>query len=134
MSRKANKYISLAKTIAMQSNYGKFRHGAVLVKGSSVRNVSSNKDRYCGFGCRFRRNDQGNPTLHAELGVILGLDRSVTQGSTVYVARINNDGNARMSKPCSMCEAALIHCGVKKVTYTTSKGTIETFKLEKEVT
>ena len=116
----------------MQSSYGKFRHGAVLVKGSSVRNISSNKDRYCGFGCRFRRNDQGNPTLHAELGVILGLDRSVTQGSTVYVARINNEGITRMSKPCSMCEAALTHCGVKKVVYTTSRGTIETLKLERE--
>jgi tRNA(Arg) A34 adenosine deaminase TadA len=122
---KQRRYISLAKKIAEQSNYGKFRHGAILVKGSSIRNVACNKHRHCGFGKRFRDHNDGDPTLHAELGAILGMDRSITQGSTIYVVRINREGLPRMSKPCSMCENALKHVGVKRVIYTDRNGRIE---------
>ena len=115
--------------MAEQSDYGKFRHGAVLVKGSSVRSISCNKHRHCSFGARFRREGHGEATLHAELGAILGIERSTTQGSTVYVARINKEGEARISKPCSMCEAAMRHVGVKRVIYTDANGKIESMRL-----
>ena len=122
---KQRRYISFAKKVAEQSNYGKFRHGAVLVKGSSIRNVACNKHRHCSFGKRFRDHNDGDPTLHAELGAILGMDRSITQGSTIYVVRINREGLPRMSKPCPMCESALKHVGVKRVVYTDRNGRIE---------
>ena len=126
---KNKRYIELAKRVAEQSNYGKFRHGAVLVKGSSVRSVSCNKHRHCSFGARFRKEGFGEATLHAELGAILGMDRSVTQGADVYVARINKEGDARISKPCSMCEAAMRHVGVRRVYYTNESGKIERMRL-----
>ena len=122
---KQYRYISLAKKVAEQSNYGKFRHGAILVKGSSIRTVACNKHRHCGFGKRFRDHNDGDPTLHAELGAILGMDRSITQGSSIYVVRINREGLPRMSKPCSMCESAMKHVGVKRVVYTDRDGRIE---------
>ncbi len=127
--KKTKRYISLAKKIAEQSDYGKFRHGAVLVRGSSVRNMACNKYRHCHFGKRFREANTGNATLHAELGVILGMDRSVTQGATVYTARVNKEGSARMSKPCPMCENAMRHVGIKRVVYTDRSGRIETMTL-----
>ena len=126
---KSKRYITLATKVAEQSDYGKFRHGAVLVKGSSVRNVSCNKQRHCHFGKRFREHHTGDATLHAELGAILGMDRSKTQGATVYVASINSDGDRRMSKPCPMCENVLKFVGVKKVVYTTGEETMEEYKL-----
>ena len=126
---KNKRYIELAKRVAEQSNYGKFRHGAVLVKGNSVRSVSCNKHRHCSFGARFRKEGFGEATLHAELGAILGMDRSVTQGADVYVARINKEGEARISKPCSMCEAAMRHVGVRRVYYTNESGKIERMRL-----
>ena len=126
---KNNRYIELAKRVAEQSNYGKFRHGAVLVKGNSVRSVSCNKHRHCSFGARFRKEGYGDATLHAELGAILGMDRSTTQGSDVYVARINRVGEARISKPCPMCEAAMRHVGVRRVYYTNEHGKIERMRL-----
>ena len=126
---KQRRYISFAKKVAEQSDYGKFRHGAVLVKGSSIRNVSCNKHRHCHFGKRFRESHTGTATLHAELGAILGMDRSVTQGSTIYVVRINKEGHPRMSKPCPMCESALKHVGVKRVVYTNRDGRIENMTL-----
>ena len=126
---KNKRYIEFAKRVAEQSNYGKFRHGAVLVKGSSVRSVSCNKLRHCSFGTRFRHHDRGDATLHAELGAILGIARSTTQGADVYVARISREGEARISKPCHMCEAALRHVGIRRVFYTNKEGKIERMKL-----
>ena len=126
---KNKRCIEFAKRVAEQSDYGKFRHGAVLVKGSSVRSISCNKHRHCSFGARFRRESRGDATLHAELGAILGMDRSTTQGSTVYIARINKEGEARISKPCSMCEAAMRHVGVRRVYYTNKQGKIERMRL-----
>ena len=126
---KNKRYIEFAKRVAEQSNYGKFRHGAVLVKGSSVRSISCNKHRHCSFGARFRKEGHGEATLHAELGAILGIERSTTQGSTVYVARINKEGEARISKPCPMCEAAMRHVGVRRVYYTNEQGKIERMRL-----
>ncbi len=126
---KNKRYIEFAKRVAEQSDYGKFRHGAVLVKGSSVRSISCNKHRHCSFGARFRREGHGEATLHAELGAILGMSRSTTQVSDVYVARINNEGEARISKPCSMCEAAMRHVGVRRVYYTNEHGKIERMRL-----
>ena len=50
-SGKIARYMDLAKRMAYQSTFPDYRHGAVLVKGS-VRNVSSNKDKYCSFATR----------------------------------------------------------------------------------
>jgi tRNA(Arg) A34 adenosine deaminase TadA len=123
------RYTQLATRIAEQGSYGGYKHGAVLVKGGSIINTSSNKDKFCSFGARFRNPNEGIATLHAELGCILNLDRSVTKGTTIYVVRVNRDGKLRMSKPCSMCSTALEHVGVKKVFYSNKEGEIDSYKL-----
>jgi len=123
------RYFDLARNVAFNSPYGKIRHGAVLVKGGSVKNVSFNKDNYSSFGNRFRVKDTGPATVHAELGCILGLARSVTSGTDLYVCRVNKEGEFKYSKPCSMCHEALKHVGVKRVYYTTNDNTIEMYKL-----
>jgi tRNA(Arg) A34 adenosine deaminase TadA len=128
VSKKTRRHLELARNIARQSHYGKIRHGAVLVKGSTIVNCSHNEDRHCAFGQRFRERNTGHATLHAELGCILGLDRSRTEGCTIYVVRINRKGKFRMSKPCDMCHEALKHCGVKKVVYTTNDG-VDSYRL-----
>ena len=128
-SNKTKRYFGLARNAASSSPYGKLRHGALLVKGGSVINISCNKGNYNSFGNRFRLSGRGHATLHAELGCILGLSRSVTAGADVYVCRINKIGEYRLSKPCSMCHAALKHVGIKRVYYTTNIDQIEMYKL-----
>lgn len=129
VSKKMQRLFGAAKSIARDSPYGKIRHGALLVKGGSVINSSCNKENYSSFGKRFRNPARGHATVHAELGVVLGLPRSVTTGADVYVCRINRVGEFRNSKPCSMCHAALKHVGVKRVYYTTGDNTVEMYKL-----
>ena len=127
--KRTKKHLELAKQMALQSSYGKFQHGAVLVRGNRVINASFNKDRFNSFGTRFRERSCGHATHHAELGCIVGLDRSITSGATIYVVRINAEGKFRMSKPCKMCHELLKHCGVKKVVYTINEKEIASYRL-----
>lgn len=119
-SNKAQSHIDLARRMATHGTYSNFRHGCVLVGNSGkIINCGFNKSRYTSFGARFRRKDHGRATVHAELSVILNLDRHLTHGATVYVVRIGADGNLRNSKPCEMCQAAMEFVGIKKVVYST---------------
>lgn len=114
---KHRRFIDIAKKAALKSLFDRQRHGAVLVKGGSVIKIATNSGDYCSFGDKFRSEQEGPASVHAELGCILGVDKSVTQGATVYVVRINNNGEFRLSKPCPMCEAAMRYVGIKKVYY-----------------
>ena len=131
ISKGMRRYLALARRVASQSEHDHFKHGAILVKGGSVLNTACNKDKYKRFGNRFRdTHNCGHATHHAELGCILGLDRSITQGATMYVVRMNREGLFRMSKPCGMCEEVLKFCGVKRVVYTTGdESTVKKHKL-----
>ena len=123
------RHFDLAKNLAFQASYGKIRHGAVLVKGGSAINGAFNKEKYSSFGSRFRHKECGHATVHAEIGCVLGLARDKTQGTTLYVIRINRRGEFRLSKPCCMCHEVLKHVGVKKVIYSTSDNGAETYRL-----
>ena len=127
-SGKTRRYMQLAAHLAHQSEFPDYRHGAVLVKGS-IRNMSFNKDNYCAFGSRFQKEHSGRTTLHAELGAILGMDRRITEGATVYVARVGREGDYKLSKPCQMCHEALKHVGVKRVVYTINSKIAGSYKL-----
>ena len=129
-SKKTQRALELARRVASNGTYGKLKHGAVLVKGGNVVNVAFNKSTFTSFGNRVRNNYTcGHATVHAEIGAILGVPRSKTAGATIYVVRINRNGQYRMSKPCPMCEDVLKFVGVKKVVYTTDGNNIGEYKL-----
>jgi len=128
-TKKVKRYFNLARNVAFGSEYGKIRHGALLIKGGSVINTCYNKDKFCSFGTRFRDPDRGHATIHAELGCVLGMSRTVTSGADIYVCRINKQGYFRNSKPCAMCHEILKHVGIKRVYYTTGDNSIEMYKL-----
>ena len=116
-------WMKLAFKCAEKSNHGRSKHGAVLVKGGSIVNIAKNSNNYTSFGQRFRKYD--NPykaTHHAEIACILGLDKSITKGATIYVARVSKAGEPRNSKPCELCQSVLKHVGVKKAIYSTNDG------------
>lgn len=113
----------------MLSQYGKFRHGAVLVRHGSVMSVGLNKDKPCSFGNRFRPKDMGEATVHAELAAILNVPRSQTEGADLYVVRVGSLDDLRNSKPCRMCQAALKFVGVKRVFYSAGDESFEVIKL-----
>ena len=124
--------LRMAARAAEQSGHETFRHGAVLIKGGSVLNIAANSDNHTSFGQRFR-SDPGRATHHAETACILGLDKTIPQGATVYVARVNRAGEWKKSKPCSMCHEVLKFVGVKKVVYTTGPNQWDAYKIAEEM-
>jgi len=113
-----SRYFNIARKAALCSEQTDYKHGAVLVKGGSILNTSCNKNRSVSFGSRFCTEHGGIATLHAELGVILGIDRSITEGASIYVCRIGKDHTFRLSKPCAMCAAAMTYVGIRRVYWT----------------
>lgn len=128
---RTKKFFGIAKKVAGQEcDIDRvYRHGAVLVKGSTMRNSCANQNKFKGWGNRFRRKNEGYATLHAELGCVLGVDRSLTTNATVYVVRIDAKDDFKLSRPCSMCQAVLKHVGVKKVIYSINNEEYGVLKL-----
>ena len=127
---RSGRYFEAARRIAETSTYRDYRHGAVLVKGNKIINSCNNQNRHVKFGRRFRRRDCGHATQHAELGCVLGIDRTVTKGASVYVVRIGKGGEYRLSMPCEMCQQVLKHVGVKKVHYSINDEKYGTYRPE----
>ena len=108
----------LATKLAEESTYGNFRHGAVLVKSGAVQSLAFNTDKYCSRGAKYRPEEKGHATYHAEIRAILGIPYHITKHCTIYVARVNKTGDSRISRPCNMCQSVLESQGVKKAIYT----------------
>ena len=49
---RTKRFIDLAYRVAQSSDYDDYRHGAVLVRGNKVINVSANKNSHARFGNR----------------------------------------------------------------------------------
>ena len=106
------KMFEIAKKLSHRSP-SKFKHGCVI----------SDKRKIIGVG--FNDMNKTYPktldpwkTLHAEVHALIGLDRSLTKGSTAYVYRETKDGKPANSKPCESCKLALQLAGIRKVYYT----------------
>tara|TARA_R110002110_G_scaffold5437_2_gene28158 strand:- start:24914 stop:25369 length:456 start_codon:yes stop_codon:yes gene_type:complete len=128
------RYLEIARKVANESTFPRFRHGAVLVRGGSVINTSCNELDAVSWANRFRQHQCGHATRHAELGAIFGIAREKTKNSVMYVVRINPSNDFLLSKPCPMCILALKHVGVKKVIYSVDNKSISSIKLNRRLT
>lgn len=98
-SGKDIKFLNMALGVATQSK-ARYKHGALVVRHSHVLgaspNVVKNDPRYV---------DHQHSSIHAEIAAMkkAGWPRR----ATVYVARVNSYGKARLSKPCATCQEVL---------------------------
>jgi tRNA(Arg) A34 adenosine deaminase TadA len=116
--------------MATTSQYGNFRHGAVLVGGgNSILGIGVNNEKYCSVGAKHRHPNKGVSTYHAEIAALLNLPRSATKGAVMYVARASTGSHEdRMSRPCPMCHAVMEERGIKAVFYSVDDERIGTYK------
>jgi|15BtaG_2_1085339.scaffolds.fasta_scaffold00008_102 deoxycytidylate deaminase len=70
LSKKKQKYFNVALNAAKLSDYGKFRHGALLVKGGSIINIGYNNGGHSKFGSFHRCLTPGVATNHAEISTV----------------------------------------------------------------
>ena len=96
----------------------RFRHGAVIVKGGRVIAVGVNTHRNHPCVVTSPKNES---SFHAEIMALRALQsEECAKGADIYIARIGwSEGEPRLSKPCSICHAALINAGIRKIYYTT---------------
>lgn len=107
-------FFRLARNESLKTNH-RIKVGAVLVRhGKPIsvgRNIPNKSHALIRRYSRFQM-------IHAEIDCMVGIDRHLLNGSTMYVYREHSDGTVAMSKPCPICEMFLRNYGVKKVFYT----------------
>ena len=60
--------------------------------------------------------------LHAEIDAIV---KCRSDPHTIYIGRLLKSGELGISKPCPICELAIIESGIEKIVYTTPEGIVE---------
>ena len=115
LSKKDVSFLNIARYLADRSEEKK-KHGAVVVKSGRVVGAGFNK---------FKNHPDVVPeslikvhcSRHAEEVAIREAGTNA-KGAILYVARVNNQGIDRNSKPCIVCAKLIKKSGIKKVIYT----------------
>lgn len=104
---KATRFLSMAMGVATTSKC-RMKHGAIVVKHGHVLGSSPN----------LWKNDPKNvdfqhASVHAEIAALrkAGWPKKVD----LYVARVNGNGESRLSKPCANCQAVLDEMKIRVV-------------------
>lgn len=118
ISRRDIGFIKAALRAAAKSQGpNKFKLGAVAVKSGRVLSKGSNSTRNVPRDWMPREAW----STHAEEACLKNIGESAA-GGTLYVARLNKNGQARMSKPCEACTEVATNAGITRVVYTTNNG------------
>lgn len=115
LSNREKAYLSVARYFATKSKARRM-HGAVVVKSGRVIGTGFNKDRNNPYYVS-PEHIKTHCSVHAEVDAIRDASWNV-KGAVLYVARVNNRGEDRNSKPCTRCEAVIKESQIKKVIYT----------------
>lgn len=117
LSRSQRSFLNLAMRAAESSDCHQ-RHGAIVVRSGSVLSIGTNKWRN-DISTAGILHDEGRSrdiSIHAEVDALSRVANP--RGATIYIARVNRTGKARLSKPCINCAKALKEAGVSKIVYT----------------
>ena len=118
LSKSEEAFLSVARYFAGKSS-SRRKHGAVVVKSGRVIGTGYNKDRNSPLFVS-PEHIKTHCSRHAELEAIRDASWNV-KGAAIYVARVNNQGKDRNSKPCGLCEVIIKETQIKKVIYTESE-------------
>lgn len=114
MTKRDRAWLDFAVRVAHNSDANK-RHGCVIVKGGNV--LSTGYNKYVNKPFFVSPEHMDRCSVHAEVAAIRKA-RGKVKGATIYVARINNRGEERMSAPCSGCQTELDRYGIRKAVWT----------------
>lgn len=115
LSNREKAYLSVARYFASKSKSRRM-HGAVVVKSGRVIGTGFNKDRNNPYYVS-PEHIKTHCSVHAEVDAIRDANWNV-KGAVIYVARVNNNGMDRDSKPCIRCQSVIDEAQIKKVIYT----------------
>jgi pyrimidine deaminase RibD-like protein len=117
LSRKQKAYMNVARFLAAKSSM-RHKHGAVVVKSGRVVGMGYNKSRnHPDVVTDGKHREQCG--YHAEAVAIKEAGTNA-RGATIFVARINRQGEDLLSKPCELCQKTIEESGLKNVLFTRS--------------
>jgi len=117
----SDSFLQLALDTA-QSSPSRRKIGAVLLKKSKVIATAVNLEQKSHPLQAKLAHKVGLPEkiyLHAEIHALI---KAKEDADCIIVARINNQGKLRNSKPCPICSLALESENITKICYTTNRG------------
>ena len=136
ISKRDKSFINVAFAQAVSSDVsGGARVGAVIVLKNKVIAFGRNQKKTHPFQVEYTRRP-GAICLHAENAAIKNALKRISvddmRKATLYVARAKRTDAGGpyiygIAKPCSGCNRAIATFEIKRVVYTTSEGTIESF-------
>lgn len=120
--------IRRAVKVSENSTY-RWKHGAVVAKGNKVLGFAPNKFRNAPLV------DENNVSDHAERATLRELlkVREDLRGCTIYIARINKQGETMISRPCDDCMKAIIDAGIKEIVYTNGFSTYSVERISGQI-
>ena len=119
-----NRTLKLAHAICPSNREMRSSHVAFLVKGGKIVHIGWNKSRSHPINLRHPYRAI-SPGIHAEVDVILKCGHEDLSSYEMIVIRIDRNGVACNSMPCSGCRSVLTQFGVKRVWYSNSDGVIQ---------
>lgn len=111
-----HRFFLLARNESICSDH-RTKMGAVLTRRGIVINTGRNS------ASKTHPEARGHTQyVHAELAAVIGIDRSLIAGGTMWVYRTHRDNSLALAKPCRNCMEVLRMVGIRMVIYTTEEG------------
>lgn len=127
VSKRDWKLIRRAAEVAFNSIHD-FRHGAILAKGRKEIRSAFNVARPVASFRRFHPH----ASLHAEIGVLLNIDKEKTHSADIYVSRLDAYDKLTFSRPCQMCQSVAMEMGIDRIYYSINENHVGVIKLYKD--
>lgn len=89
------------------------KRGRILSIGTNSYKKSHPRQAYYAVKC----GNKDAIFLHAEIDALVKVKYTDTPYA-IYIARVNNQGQSRLAKPCNICLNAIKDAGIEKVYYT----------------
>ncbi len=127
ITEKDLKYLKVAESVSLTSDYERVHIGACVVKKGNIIGVGCNSNKSHPVQKKYNElvpYDRPRHGIHAEIKALLKCNVN-TNNSTIYVFRRGRDSNIRNCSPCESCRAYMIECGVKRIVYVAENGVFE---------
>ena len=108
---------NVATKLALTSEYGKFRLGAIIAQKNKIVSLGTNNKKSHPIQKKFSHRPHLSSWRHAEIHAISLANAGDLEGADVYVARALADGSLGSSRPCEGCCRALKHFGLRNMIY-----------------
>lgn len=111
-------HLSRAVKVATTSTMRQ-RHGAVIGLGRKTLAVGVNAFRSHPMHVTDPKREA---SFHAEVAVLRQLNYAINDKAVLFVARVNNAGDAMLSMPCPGCRIEIAKAGIRTVVFTVDNG------------